>query len=338
VALNMALYLLAVFALTFLLTWGLRGYALTRQVLDIPNERSAHEHPMPRGGGLAFVITILMAVPLLADARFLAPNGSIALVSAGVFIASLGFLDDHGHVGSMWRLLGHTIAGLLALYWVGGMPSLSFGSFVLHAGLLLNALTLFYLVWLLNLYNFMDGIDGLAGMEAVSVCLGMAGLYWFTGDEGLMVLPLVLASGVAGFLFWNFPAARIFMGDAGSGFLGFIVGVLSVQAAHVSGVFFWSWVILLGVFIVDATFTLVRRMLRLEKVYQAHSMHAYQHAARRFGCHPPVTLLVLLINIIWLLPLAWCVGLGYLDGLYGVCIAYLPLIVFAFFLKAGRIS
>ncbi len=335
-ALNIALYLLSVFALTFLLTWGLRSYALTRNVLDVPSARSAHSSPMPRGGGLAFVITILMAVPLLEDARFLAPNGSIALISAGVFIASLGFLDDHGHVGSFWRLLGHTVAGTLALYWVGGMPTLHIGIFELHTGFLLNVLTLFYLVWLLNLYNFMDGIDGLAGIEAVSVCLGMAGLYWLTGDEGLMVLPLILASGVAGFLCWNFPSARIFMGDAGSGFLGFIVGVLSVQAAHVNVRFFWCWLILLGVFVVDATFTLLRRMLRFEKVYQAHSMHAYQHAARRFRSHPPVTLTVLGINVIWLLPLAWCVGLGYLDGAYGVGIAYLPLVCFAFFLKAGQ--
>ena len=335
---NMAFYLSMVFVLTFILTGCLRRYALHRQVLDIPNARSAHTLPTPRGGGVAFVIGVLVIVPYLGSAHFLAPNGSVALVSAGVFIAGLGFLDDHGHVASVWRLLGHMVAAVLALYWVGGMPSLTLGSLTLTSGFLLNALGLFYLVWLLNLYNFMDGIDGLAGIEALSVCLGMIGLYALTNDPALMVLPLVLASGVLGFLCWNFPFARIFMGDAGSSFLGFIFGVLSIQAAVTNPLFFWSWVILLGVFIVDSTYTLLRRALRREKIYQAHSMHAYQHASRRFKSHPPVTLGILFINLTWLLPLAWCVGLGMLNPLWGIAIAYAPLIILAVFFKAGRLS
>ncbi len=334
----MAFYLISVFILTFILTWGLRRYALLRQVLDIPSARSAHTLPMPRGGGVAFVIAVLVTVPYLENARFLAPSGSVALVSAGVFIATLGFLDDHGHVPSFWRLLGHVVAGVLALYWVGGIPQLTFGVIVLTPGILANIFALFYLVWLLNLYNFMDGIDGLAGIEAFSVCLGMAMLYALTGDQGLMVLPLLLASGVLGFLCWNFPSARIFMGDAGSGFLGFILGVLSIQSAHVNPLFFWSWVILLGVFIVDATYTLLCRMFRLEKIYQAHSMHAYQHASRRFGRHQPVTIAVLLINLIWLMPIALGVGLGMLSPVWGVCMAYAPLIALAIFFKAGCVS
>jgi Fuc2NAc and GlcNAc transferase len=324
--------------MTFVLTGFLRRYALHRQVLDVPNARSAHSLPTPRGGGVAFVIGVLVMVPYLENAHFLAPNGSVALVSAGVFIASLGFLDDHGHVASIWRLLGHGVAGVLALYWVGGMPSISFGLMTLTPGFIGNALALFYLVWLLNLYNFMDGIDGLAGIEALSVCLGMSGLYVLTGDQGLMVLPLVLASGVLGFLCWNFPSARIFMGDAGSSFLGFIFGVLSIQAAIVNPLFFWSWVILLGAFIVDATYTLLCRVQRREKIYQAHSMHAYQHASRYFKSHPPVTLGILFINLTWLLPLAWCVGLGMLSPVWGIVLAYTPLIILAIFFKAGRLS
>ena len=336
VALNMAFSLLAVFILTWVLTWGLRRYALARDVLDIPNSRSAHTEPTPRGGGLGFVAAVLIAVPYLGYLGFLVPSGSIALVCASVFIASLGFLDDHGHVGTAWRLLGHAVAAALALYWVGGLPSLEVLGWTLNPGVLSQGLALFYLVWLLNLYNFMDGIDGLAGMEAVSVCVGMAGLYWFTGNSGLMVLPLVLASSVLGFLCWNFPVARIFMGDAGSGFLGFIFGVLSIQAAHVSPTFFWCWLILLGVFIVDASVTLIGRGVRGEKIYQAHDTHAYQHASRRFGCHQPVTLGVLLMNMMWLFPVAASVGLGYLQGFLGLLIAYIPLIVLAFIFKAGR--
>ena len=213
----MTFYLLVIFFVTFTLTWALRLYALKRHVLDIPNARSAHTLPMPRGGGVAFVIGVLVALPYFEHAGFLTPNGSIALVSSGIFIASLGFLDDHGHVPSAWRLLGHLMAGILALYWVGGMPALDFAGFRFETGFLLNFCALFYLAWLINLYNFMDGIDGLAGIEAFSVCLGMSGIYVVSGEMGLIVLPLVLASSVLGFLCWNFPSARIFMGDAGSG-------------------------------------------------------------------------------------------------------------------------
>ncbi len=332
------LYLAFIFLLSFFLTGSLRRYALYREVLDVPNARSAHETPMPRGGGVAFVIGVLVMLPWLEQARFLAPNGSVALVSAGVFIASLGFLDDHGHVPSAFRLLGHLVAAVLALYWVGGMPEIVFGAFVLPKGLIANSFALFYLVWLLNLYNFMDGIDGLAGIEALSVCFGMAGLYLLTGDQSLAVVPLVLAAGVLGFLCWNFPRARIFMGDAGSGFLGFVLGVLSIQAAVFDMRFFWSWVIILGVFITDATYTLLYRLLHGEKVYQAHATHAYQRASRRFKSHPKVTMTVLAINLIWLLPISWCVGLGFVAPIWGVLVAYVPLLALVIFFKAGQVS
>ncbi|MDF1828389.1 MAG: glycosyltransferase family 4 protein [Legionellaceae bacterium] len=332
----MAFLLLAVFILTWVLTWGLRRYALAKHVLDIPNSRSAHTEPTPRGGGLGFVAAVLLVVPYLGYLGFLVPSGSLALVCGGVFIASLGFLDDHGHVGSAWRLLGHVVAAVAALYWVGGLPPLEVLDWTLNPNVFSQGLALFYLVWLLNLYNFMDGIDGLAGIEALSVCVGMAILYGLTGDLGLLVVPLILAAGALGFLCWNFPVARIFMGDAGSGFLGFIFGVLSVQAAHVNPAFFWSWLILLGVFIVDASVTLIWRGLHGEKIYQAHDTHAYQHASRRVGRHDVVTLGVLLINSLWLFPLAVCVALDYLPGFFGVILAYIPLILLAFTLKAGR--
>src|SRR5690606_30192313 len=116
-------------------------------------------------------------------------------------------------------------------------------------------------------------------------------LYALLETASLTDLPLLmLAASVLGFLAWNFPPARIFMGDAGSGFLGIALGILSLQAAWIAPTLFWAWQILLGVFVVDATFTLLRRLLRGEKVYEAHRSHAYQYASRRFGRHLPVTL------------------------------------------------
>ncbi|MCF8976462.1 glycosyl transferase, partial [Pseudomonas edaphica] len=136
--------------------------------------------------------------------------------------------------------------------------------------------------------------------------------------------------------YWNFPKARIFMGDAGSGFLGITLGVLSLQAAWVSPQLLWSWLILLGVFITDATWTLLRRLLRGDKVYEAHRSHAYQFASRQFGKHAPVTLVVAAINIGWLLPMALLVGNGTVDGFLGLLVAYLPLIALAVKFRAGE--
>ena len=332
----MSFLLVFVFSLSWVLTWFMRYYALSRNILDIPNHRSSHMKPTPRGGGMAFVAAFLIVIPLLAHLDFVTLHGSIALLVAGLFLAILGFLDDQGHISVRWRLIGHFAASCLALYWVDGMPAITFFAWTLPVGPIANVLAILYLVWLLNLYNFMDGIDGLAGVEAVSVCMGIACLYWFSGDHSLMVLPLVLAAAVAGFLVWNFPPARIFMGDAGSGFLGFIIGVLSIQAGGIKGQFFWSWLILLGFFVVDATVTLFQRAFQGDKIYEAHRSHAYQNASSCFGSHLSVTLSVAILNIVWLWPFAIFVGLRQIDGLTGLLIAYLPLVILALQFKAGK--
>ncbi|MNJ60286.1 putative undecaprenyl-phosphate N-acetylglucosaminyl 1-phosphate transferase [compost metagenome] len=149
-------------------------------------------------------------------------------------------------------------------------------------------------------------------------------------------MPLLLALAVVGFLIWNFPPARIFMGDAGSGFLGIVLGIFSLQAAWINSNLFFAWLILLGVFIVDATVTLFRRLLRGEKVYEAHRSHAYQFASRKYGRHLPVTLAVLVINLVWLIPLAVAVALEALAPWLGLVISYTPLIYLAFSFKAGQ--
>jgi len=158
------------------------------------------------------------------------------------------------------------------------------------------------------------------------------------GHPSLSLAPLAVAAAVTGFLFWNFPPAKIFMGDAGSGFLGIVLGVMSLHAAWVAPQLFWSWVILLGVFVVDATVTLLRRLLRGDKVYEAHRSHAYQFASRRFGSHLPVTLAVAAIDLVWLLPIALWVGVGGLDGVLGVALAYVPLVMLAMKFRAGELE
>ena len=330
----------AVAGVSLFMTGALRRYALARSLMDIPNARSSHSVPTPRGGGVAIVLAFLAALPVLAFANLLPWAVMWALLGAGAGVAVIGFLDDHGHIPARWRLLGHFAGAIWALFWLGGLPPLSLFGMSLDLGWLGHALAAVYLVWLLNLYNFMDGIDGIASVEAICVCLGGALLFGVLGFAGSVqptawLMPMLLAAAVAGFLFWNFPPARIFMGDAGSGFLGITLGILSLQAAWAAPQLLWSWLILLGVFVLDATWTLLRRLLRGDKVYEAHRSHAYQYASRQFGKHLPVTLAVLGINLLWLLPIALWVGLGGLDGLLGLVLAYLPLVVLAVKFKAG---
>ncbi|MHC8291536.1 MraY family glycosyltransferase [Pseudomonas sp. XS1P51] len=324
--------------LSFVLTAALRRYALSRSIIDIPNARSSHTIPTPRGGGVAIVMTFLFSLPVFGMLELAPWHQLIAVGGAGALVAVIGFMDDHGHIAARWRLLGHFGAGIWALVCLGGFPPITLFGISLNLHWLGNFFAVVYLVWLLNLYNFMDGIDGIASVEALSACLGACLLYWLSDTSALIWGPLTMAVAVIGFLYWNFPPARIFMGDAGSGFLGIALGVLSLQAAWASSDLFWAWLILLGVFIVDATFTLVRRLLRGDKVYEAHRSHAYQFASRQYGKHLPVTLAVGAINLFWLLPVAYCVTQLGLDGTWGVVIAYAPLIVLASKYHAGQLE
>ncbi|UXH41320.1 MraY family glycosyltransferase [Pseudomonas promysalinigenes] len=318
------------------MTAGLRRYALARSLLDIPNARSSHTLPTPRGGGLAFVVCFLVGALGLGWAGAVAPPVLVGLLGAGSLVAVIGFMDDHGHIAARWRLLGHFLAAAWGLYWLGGMPPVMVLGWSLDGAWLGGLFGVLYLVWLLNLYNFMDGIDGIASLEAICVCLGGCLLYWLGGYPQATWLPLLLAATVAGFLFWNFPPARIFMGDAGSGFLGIMLGLMALQATWINPLLFWGWLILLGVFVVDATFTLLRRLLRGERIYEAHRSHAYQYAVRQHGSHRPVSLAVAAINLGWLLPVALAVVAFGLDGATGTLVAYFPLTMLAIKYHAGK--
>lgn len=329
---------IVVVLLSLVLTGALRRYALSRSIMDIPNARSSHSVATPRGGGVAIVLAFLLCLPVLGYANLVPLQVLIGLGCAAALIAIIGFMDDHGHIAARWRLLGHFCAAAWALFWLGGLPPLQLMGVSIDFGWIGHILAAFYLVWMLNLYNFMDGIDGIASVEAICACLGACLVYWLVGLPQLIWLPFLLAMAVTGFLFWNFPPARIFMGDAGSGFLGLVLGVISIQAAWTSSQLFWSWLILLGVFVVDATYTLIRRLMRGDKVYEAHRSHAYQYASRRFGRHRPVTVSVVVINVAWLLPWAIAAAVYQVDGLVCLLLAYLPLVALAVKFHAGKLE
>lgn len=305
------------------------------RVLDVPNERSSHTRPIPRTGGVAMATVVLVGIAVLAAADMIAPRLAWAMLPAGFLIAVVGFVDDVRGVPAWIRLLAHMIGVGWFLMVSGGPPD--FGIDLLERSDVARwAVTLIGFVWLLNLFNFMDGIDGLAASEAVFAPLGLIALaYWHQAAGSALTLPVIVAAAPLGFLRWNWPPARVFMGDAGSGLLGFMIGALVVIAAEDWGLSLAVSVILLGVFIVDSTTTLVRRILRGEKWYSAHRSHAYQKLSRRLGSHGATTSVLMIVNVVWLLPLAVLAAEFPQWSVLLVAVAMLPLLAAALWLRAG---
>ncbi len=335
--LDLLFLLIAVFFLSCGGTWGLRALALRYGLLDIPNRRSSHNLPTPRGGGPALLLGLYMGGGYLAMTGGMTIPHVFGLGACGLGIAAAGLADDLFRLSVARRLVLHFACTFAAVYFFLPLDQLvgKLDGFIpLFA---VRILMVVGIVWLLNLYNFMDGIDGLAGGEAVSVALGAGIILLFMGEtENFLPLLLVLAAAALGFLVWNRPPARIFMGDAGSGFLGFCFGILALLTASSTGLNLWSWGILLGTFLVDATVTLVVRLMRGEKVYQAHRSHAYQILARRTGSHGRVTIGYMAANWLFLFPMAWLAASQPEYGPLLLIFSYAPLAILCILTGAGR--
>jgi Fuc2NAc and GlcNAc transferase len=318
------------------LTGLVRRFALAHGVLDVPNERSSHRTATPRAGGVSMVLTVTAAlialefVGTLQKGLFLAFLGSIV-------VAAVGIVDDRVTVAPSVKLAIHIAAAVWAVAWLGGLPPIRVGSQIVHLGWAGHLLAVLAIVWTLNLFNFMDGIDGIAASEAMFIGLSAALLGLIGGGAtDVSTLGVVLAAACAGFLSWNWPPAKIFMGDVGSGYLGYAIAVLALAAARENPVALWVWLILGGIFFVDSTVTLLRRVVRGDRVHQAHRSHAYQWLARRWGSHRRVTVAVMMLNLIWLLPCAFLVTLHPDHAVAIVVVALAPLVALALAAGSGR--
>jgi Fuc2NAc and GlcNAc transferase len=292
-----------VFAVSAILTGVVRRFALASGLVDVPNPRSSHTRTTARGGGLSVVIAATAGVTALCVSGVVSRELMIAVVGGGGLVALVGFLDDRHSLRPAVRFTVHTCAALWALGWLGGLPPLLFGEHLVTPGAAGYLLGTLGIVWVLNLFNFMDGIDGIAATEAVfiSCAATLAGVIGGWAAE-IPTGAWVLACASAGFLCWNWPPAKVFLGDVGSGYLGYVIAVLALASARTDPVALWVWWILGGAFFVDATTTLIRRLMRGERVSEPHRSHAYQWLARRWGSHRKVTATFLAINLLWLLP------------------------------------
>jgi UDP-GlcNAc:undecaprenyl-phosphate GlcNAc-1-phosphate transferase len=293
--------------LTFVLTTNKTGIIIH----DIPNERSLHDQPVPRVGGIALMAGVLGGWALLIQSW----AWWIMLPVAGLFALSL--VDDVRNLSAGTRLVGHFVAALIALSGVGvPLPWL--------------IPVLLFMVWMTNLYNFMDGSDGLAGGMAL-FGFGSYGVgAWLGGNEVFALLNFSVAAAALGFLVFNFHPAKVFMGDAGSIPLGFLAATFGVAGWQTGYWPFWFPLLVFSPFVVDATVTLLKRMMRGEKLSQAHRSHYYQRLVQ-MGCgHRNTALgeyaLMLLAGASALLGMGMG-GTGQGSMLLGWCMVYLVLMV-----------
>jgi UDP-N-acetylmuramyl pentapeptide phosphotransferase/UDP-N-acetylglucosamine-1-phosphate transferase len=288
----------ASFVLSYFTVRGTRYLAERHAILDVPNERSSHTGSVPRGGGAAIVVVTLLGIWLYQGLNSKVNILSVVAYTVGaMLIAGVSWLDDWRSQPNWLRFLVHSAGALLAIYGFGFLPIGGLFKNSSAVGWLGPIITYFWIVGLTNAYNFMDGIDGIAGGQAVVAGLGWAAVGWLGGQYFIVVFGLLLAATSLGFLCYNWPPARIFMGDVGSAFLGYTFAVLplmfnSLLSRGESGLnVIMAAILPLWPFVFDSTFTILRRLRRGENVFSAHRSHLYQRLVIAGHTHGSVSLL-----------------------------------------------
>jgi len=312
------------------------GWLLTRQVcklapklnlVAVPENRSAHQVTTPTGGGIAIQLVVTSYLLVFAVLFQSVAVDVFGLILSATLIGLTGLVDDYRPIAPAWRLFAQGAGVVIFLCMLDRLPEIQLGTVVVLAPWILLPAYAIALVWWINLFNFMDGIDAIAAVETITVLLGgIVIMLVFNGLPSVWMLPMMaLCLAVAGFLVLNWPPAKLFMGDVGSGFVA-LIGLAMMTAAEQS-ISIWSWLILCGVFVIDASVTLVGRTLNKETIFNAHSSHAYQKIARHWQSHSKVVIAVAAVNLVWLAPLAYYATVSPENALILVFVAYLPIAV-----------
>lgn len=280
-----------------ILTALVRTFALRHNVMDSPNARSSHTAPTPRGGGISVLATI--GIALLAGG-ILGLAAWDDVVTLGVGMAALGivgWMDDRRGVPASWRLSAHAVAASWTLVRMGGLPAITVGDSAFQLGAFGYVLGILGIVWSINLFNFMDGIDGLAGSQSLLIFGTASVALWLRGDHSLSLIAAIIAAASTGFLVWNWPPAKIFLGDAGSGAIGYLISAIALASENRGAMPVIAFGILGGVFVADATVTLLRRIGKGHGAAEAHRDHAYQRLARAWASHAAVTVGAAIVTV-----------------------------------------
>jgi Fuc2NAc and GlcNAc transferase len=319
----------------FILSWLLTKLAIVVMprlgFCAISNNRSSHQGVVPTAGGVGFVLSISIGINILYSMGQMETSLYVGLLGSCVFTAVVGLIDDRIGLGPVIKLACHGLAAIWAIGWLGIADIQIFG-WAITSWWLAAALFFVGAVWLTNLFNFMDGTDGLAAIQAILVLL----FFPFVADHHSLGVLLIVLLALLGFLPHNWPKAKIFMGDVGSGFLGILFACLILASSSLA-VPIWCWVILLTTFWVDTTYTLFAKKLNGVSLSQAHNQHLYQKLAQKFGSHKKLLFLNSAIVVLWLYPLAYTAFLWPAWGLAISLVAAIPTLAMCLRFKAGKI-
>ncbi len=306
---SQAIFVTGIMLLSFVCTGLAAWYARRIGMVDHPGERQSHEGVTPRGGGIGIILALLTAsLFLLVDGD---ETWSKCVLPGMLVLAALGWRDDHVSLSARFRFLVQLLVSMFFLGcmikngWIQGVGS--------------SVLAVLFLIWMTNLYNFMDGSNGMAGLQAVFGGAVLSCLFSHAGEYNLALISACVAASCAGFLPWNLGNARVFMGDVGSISLGFIFGALLLIGVGNQAFSVPVALMVMLVFIIDSTLTLIGRILKGEQWYNAHKQHLYQRLIAQGWTHGRAALFYQAINLVVLTPgiviaviypaLAWVVAL-----------------------------
>ncbi len=326
---TIATLLVSVFTCSLVGNFYYPRLALRLHIHAVPNYRSLHPKITPRGGGIVVAAANLVAVLVGYWLGLIHYPYLLIFFIGGLVIALVGFADDRFDLPARSRLLVQFAAATWILYWFGGMPALGFGAISVQLGWFGNIVAVLVMVWFFNLFNFMDGIDGMATSGTLYVTGAATLILVVNNDHELALLSALICAATAGFAYFNWPPAKVFLGDAGSSFFSYTIAALILGSLWSDGMSLWTWLILLGYFVVDTTVTLLIRVVTVKKWYRAHRSHAYQNLARIWGDHLKMVRLVLLIDLLWLLPLAMLSVWMHEIAPLITAVAFSPIVIFA---------
>ena len=275
--------------LSFVLTYFIMQYAVRNKMTVVPNERSLHDNPTPKGGGIAIVFTWYIGISVLFFSGIIERSLFFALLS-GIMLAIVSLIDDIRGLKPIIRLIVQFITAIIAFNFLHGLRPLVMPDINFNYNWVVYPVAITGMVWFINLFNFMDGVDGFASLEAIIIC---AVFFVFTWS----LATILLIACITGFLYWNWPKASIFMGDVGSTQLGFILVVFGIYYHNTFEFSILNWVMLTSPFWFDATLTLFRRWRNGEKLSEAHRKHVYQRMVQAGSSHEQVNVYLLLINV-----------------------------------------
>lgn len=322
-----------VFLISFLGVYILNKFAYQLNLLAISNERSLHQNATPQGGGVVIGIIFLVFCVFYYLSGDLKTVEFFVLFGGCLIMSITGFLDDIIEIRPFNRLFIQFLAAGWGLYWIGGIPYSALFNQMSGLYAFANVIAIVAIVWFINAFNFMDGIDGMLTSGATFFSLSIGGYLLWQGIEPYGSLLIILAASSLAFLYFNWPPAKMFLGDAGSYFYGYLFAILFLITVKNEYLSIWTWLIIFAYFITDTATTTFLRILLVKNWYHTHRSHAYQNLARVLNNHKFVTVLILGINVFYLLPLAY-LSIQYQQYAW---LAFLASVIpiFAFVLKYG---